>query len=254
MEAVRVEIAGPIATVTLNRPERRNAMNLAMVAELHGVLAGLAPRRDVAVVILTGADGHFCVGADIGGTTTGREPLSHRDLAPTYHSTTLLHEMPQVTIAAIDGGCAGAGLAWAAACDLRFASDRARFSTAFLNVGVAGDMGAAWVIERAVGPARARELFLFPDKFGSEDALRFDLVTRVFPAGSLEQEVAALARQLAGKSHYALQTIKANFAATQRLSLADFIELEGARHMHLIGGPESAAAFAAFAASSGSRN
>lgn len=250
MSAVLVDICAPLATVTMNRPERRNGMNLDMVHAMHEHLTMLASRRDVAVVILTGAGDNFCVGADIGASANGAQPdpdaVTHRRLAPTYHAATLLHTMPQITIAAIDGGCAGAGLAWAAACDLRFASDRVRFSTAFLNVGVAGDMGAAWLIQQAVGPARARELFLFPEKFGADDALRFDLVTRVFPAASLQHESRQLALQLAARSAYALQSIKANFVAAERLALADFIELEGARHMHLIGSSESKAAFEAF--------
>ncbi|TWH91476.1 2-(1,2-epoxy-1,2-dihydrophenyl)acetyl-CoA isomerase [Sphingobium wenxiniae] len=251
MKSVLVDIDGPLATITMNRPERRNGMDLDMVHAMHDTLATLATRRDVTVVILTGAGDHFCVGADIGGTEADPEAVTHRRLAPAYHSTTLLHTMPQVTIAAIGGGCAGAGLGWAAACDLRFASDRARFSTAFLNVGVAGDMGAAWVVQQAVGPARARELFLFPEKFGAEDALRFHLVTRIFPAATLLQESRALALQLAGRSAYALEAIKANFVAAERLSLEDFIELEGARHMHLIGSRESTAAFEAFAGRAG---
>jgi len=153
--------------------------------------------------------------------------------------------MPQVTIAAIDGGCAGAGLGWAAACDLRFASDRARFSTAFLDVGVAGDMGAAWVIQQAVGASRARELFLFPAKFDAATALSYGLVTRVVPAEGLLDEA-----ELVSKSRYALSMVKANFISAERLSLADFIDVEAARHIHLIQSPESAAAFAEYAARS----
>lgn len=254
MQTILAEFDNAIATVTMNRPDRRNGMNLDLVHEMHQTLRSIAARPDISIVILTGAGGHFCVGADIGGGDAKADDVTHRNLAPTYHIATLLHEMPQLTIAAIDGGCAGAGLAWAAACDLRFASHRARFSTAFLNVGVAGDMGAAWVIQQAVGPARARELFLFPDKFGADEALRYDLITRVFMADALQTRTRELAEQLASKSAYALKSIKANFIAAERLSLADFIELEGARHMHLIASAESAEAFASFAAQSGSRN
>lgn len=245
-EAVKLVVDGAIARVTLNRPERRNGMNLEMVMAMHQVLEALAVRREVAVVVLTGAGGNFCVGADLGGGPIDGEAVNFRQLAPTYHITRLLHEMPQVTIAAIDGGCAGAGLAWAVACDLRFASERAQFSTAFLNLGLAGDMGAAWVIQQAVGPAKARELFLFPDKFGAMQALECDLVTRIFSAATLEAETERLALELASKSPFALASLKANLVAAERLSLGDFIELEGAKHMHLLQSPECAAAVAEF--------
>ncbi|CAN5357582.1 enoyl-CoA hydratase/isomerase family protein [soil metagenome] len=248
MEAVQTEVVGAVATVTMQRPHRRNGMNLAMVHGMYETLLRLAERQDIKVVILTGAGGDFCIGADIGGDGGSTSPPEYEALAPTYHTSRMLHEMPQVTIAAIDGGCAGAGLAWAAACDFRFATERARFSTAFLAVGVAGDMGAAWLLERIVGPARAREMLYFPTKITGGEALAFDLVTRLFDAEELQAKTAELAAELAGRSAFALRAMKANFVSAEKLSLADFIEIEGARHMHVVNGREAREAFAAFAA------
>src|SRR5690606_21783519 len=109
---------------------------------------------------------------------------------------TLLHEMPQVTVAAINGACAGAGLAWAAACDLRFAASDARFSTAFLNVGLPGELGAPWTLSRALGGARARDLCFLPTKFDATEALRTGFVSRLFPSATFHEDVAAVTAEL----------------------------------------------------------
>jgi len=170
----------------------------------------------------------------------------YEQLASIYQTGRLLHEMPQVTIAAIDGGCAGPGLAWAAACDFRFASDRAVFNSAFLNVGVAGEMGLAWSLLRVVGGAWARELLFFPDKFDAETAQRRGLVTRVFPADNLRKEAEAAARRLAGFDPDALVVAKQNILSAEQLTLAEFIEVEGPRHAELAARPARMEGFRAF--------
>jgi 2-(1,2-epoxy-1,2-dihydrophenyl)acetyl-CoA isomerase len=248
-----LQITGRIATLVLNRPERRNGMIPEMVSQVYDQLMTVASRSEISVLIVTGAGADFCVGADITGDYGDGEEISYGVMAPKFHITTLLHEMPQVTIASIDGGCAGAGLAWATACDMRIASSRARFSTAFLDVGGAGDMGMAWVLMNAIGPARARDLMYFPRKFDADTALSFGLVSRLFSAETLADETRSLAEQLADKSSFALKVMKANFSAAERLTLHDYIELEGARHMHVLQGPEMRGAFDAFAARSRSR-
>ena len=100
--------------------------------------------------------------------------------------------MPAVTIAAINGACAGAGFGWACACDFRFATASARFNTAFLEVGIAGDMGGPWTLARIVGPAVARELYMLPTKIDAAEALRIGLVSRVFDDDVFLDEVAAI--------------------------------------------------------------
>ena len=122
-ETIRYDVGGGVATVTLNRPERLNGIINAMMRELHTALAATALDPSVRVVVLTGAGKGFCPGADLKHYTEGGvdEPLR----AETFDLTRLLHEMPQVTLAAVNGACAGAGLGWACACDLRVASDRA---------------------------------------------------------------------------------------------------------------------------------
>jgi 2-(1,2-epoxy-1,2-dihydrophenyl)acetyl-CoA isomerase len=156
------------------------------------------------------------------------------EIAHVYHAATILHAMPQVTVAAIDGGCAGAAMGWAAACDFRFCTAEARFNTAFLNIGLSGDMGLPWTLSRIVGRAQARELLLAPEKLTGEDALRLGLVTRLYPRASLHAETRAFAERLAGFDPVALRTMKANLLSAERMDFHEYMELESARHLHLV--------------------
>ena len=243
---VLLERSGALATITLNRPARRNGVTVEMCAELYR-LTQAAAQSDARVVILRGAGQDFCVGADIGGAQAGGGdgPPTLEALGLIHHAATLLHTMPQVTIAAIDGGCAGAGLGYAAACDFRFAAPEARFSTAFLNVGVSGDMGAAWSLNRVVGGARARELLFFPQKLTGEEALAIGLVTRLFARERLHEDVRALAEQLCARDPFALRMMKANMLSAETLPFAEFIDVETARQVHCTARPDMAERMAA---------
>jgi 2-(1,2-epoxy-1,2-dihydrophenyl)acetyl-CoA isomerase len=231
---VRVERRGAIALVTLDRPERRNGVTLAMCEALYEAVRTIAA-GDARVLVLRGAGDHFCVGADIGGPAEAR---SGEPDPAIYHAATLLHTMPQVTIAAIDGGCAGAGMGWAMACDLRFATPRARFSTAFLEVGASGDMGLAWSLARIVGGARARELLLLPERFGGEEAHCCGLVTRLFAPKALHDETLALADGLAARDPLALRLMKANCLSAETLPIDDYITIESERHLRTTNRPD----------------
>ena len=247
MEAsVLTERRGPIATVTLHRPDRRNGVTADMCDHLYQALVPLAA-SDARVLILRGAGTDFSVGADLTGGGAASSPPTLEALGPAYHASTLLHTMPQVTIAAIDGGCAGAAMGWACACDFRFASERAKFSTAFLRVGVAGDMGLAWSLVRLVGSAQARELLFFPEKLDAQAALALGLVTRVFPSEALHDRVAALADELAGHHPFPLRMMKANLLSAERMDIAEYVEIESARHLHVVNGPSLREGMQAFA-------
>lgn len=226
---VLVAREGAVALVTLNRPDRRNGVTEQLCIDLHRALADIA-LGDARVVVLRGAGRDFCVGADISGANEPQK-ADTRALRQAYHAATLLHTMPQVTIAAIDGGCAGAGMGWAMACDLRYASDRARFNTAFLAVGVPGDMGLVWSLTRLVGGAKARELLLFPGKLDAARAEVLGLVGGLFPADSLQDQVMQIAQALATRDELALRLMKANFISAETLPMADYIEVETARHI-----------------------
>jgi 2-(1,2-epoxy-1,2-dihydrophenyl)acetyl-CoA isomerase len=234
---------GPVATITLDRPARRNAMTTEMVEMAHDRLEELAARDDVRVVVLTGAGAEFfCPGADLESRPgPARTPDVSRLRVPV-----LLHDMPQVTIAAINGACAGAGLGWACACDVRVASASARFNTAFLDVGVAGDMGLPWSLMAAVGANRARELFFLRGRFSAADALDWGLVSAMYPAESFREEVAAVVDRLRNASPTALRFMKANFLAAERMGFADYVDLESERHLRIVAGPDFAEGARAF--------
>ncbi|MEZ5232550.1 MAG: enoyl-CoA hydratase-related protein [Acidimicrobiales bacterium] len=244
-QTVRYEVDGGVATVTLNRPEALNGIINTMMREVHEVLREAAADDDVRVVVLTGAGKGFCPGADLKHYTTPgavHEPLRREY----FHLTTLLHEMRPVTIAAVNGACAGAGFGWACACDLRVAAASANFSTAFLNVAVAGDMGGPWTLPRIVGPAKARELYFLPEKFGAEEALRIGLVSRVWPDDQFRAEARALADRLAAAAPLALQGMKAHFVAAEKLGFADFLDLETTDHERITASEDCGEAFRAF--------
>lgn len=238
---VLLEEHGAVSIVTLSRPGRRNGVTTQMCEELYETLRPI-PASDARVVILRGAGDDFSVGADLaGGESAGGATLEH--LGPVYHAATLLHSMPQVTIAAVDGGCAGAAMGWACACDFRFASDRAKFATGFLKVGVSGDMGLVWSLVRLVGAARARELLFFPEKVAAQEAFSLGLVTRLFPAVTLLEEVLALADELSARQPFALRMLKANVLSAERSDLTEYIEVESARHLHVAAGLSGGGAF-----------
>jgi 2-(1,2-epoxy-1,2-dihydrophenyl)acetyl-CoA isomerase len=154
--------------------------------------------------------------------------------------------MPAVTIAAVSGACAGAGFGWACACDLRVASETARFNSAFLDVGVAGDMGGPWTLPRLVGAAKARELYFLPGKFDAAEALRIGLVSRVSAPGAFEDDLDALTGCLARAAPLALTGMKANFLAAESMGFADYIRLESEKHLRLFQSEDTTEAFKAF--------
>jgi 2-(1,2-epoxy-1,2-dihydrophenyl)acetyl-CoA isomerase len=245
-ETLRLEVDGAAARVVLSRPRRHNSITPQMVRELWLALREVSAMDTVQVLVLTGDGLMFCPGADVDamGAADGTE-----DLDPaSYHVATMLHEMPQVTVAAVNGSCAGAGLAWACACDLRIASARAVFRTAFLDVAVAGDMAMAWTLPRLIGAARARELFFLPDRLGASEALAVGLVSSVVDDDEFRGHEQRLTQRIAGADPKALRTMKANFIAAEALPLREYVELESRRHRDLVSSPAVAAAFRAWVA------
>jgi 2-(1,2-epoxy-1,2-dihydrophenyl)acetyl-CoA isomerase len=221
-----------------------NGMTNQMVREARDALELAAGDSSVRVLVLTGAGRAFCPGADLNHFTSGEadERLTSRE----FKITTLLHEIPAVTVAAINGACAGAGFGWALACDLRVMASRAKLNTAFLDVAVAGDMAIPWSLPRLVGAARARELSLIPRKVDAEEALRIGLVARVFPEETFHDDTEALLAALLKKSPSALRGLKENYVAAERMTLADFVDYEAERHLRIAASADTAEAFRAF--------
>ena len=242
-ETIIYEKSGPVARITMNRPERLNGMTNRMLIETRKALEAASEDRELRILVLTGAGKGFCPGADIGQVASAApdDPLTVDD----FRVPILLHGMPAVTIAAVNGACAGAGLGWALACDFRFASESARFNVAFLDVGVAGDMGGPWSLARIVGPARARELYFMPGKFDAAEALKIGMVTRVFPDDRFRDEVETIVKRLADSAPIALRTLKANFVDSERMDFATYVALESERHIKMFETEDTREAFAA---------
>ena len=243
-ETIRCETAGNLATVTLNRPDNLNGITNTMMRELYECLNAVAQDAEVRVVLFTGAGRGFCPGVDLKASTSGAKQEPNR--REYFHITTLLHEMPKVTIAAVNGACAGAGFGWACACDLRYASERAVFNSAFLGVAISGDMAGPWLLPRIVGATKARELFFMSQKFGADEAERIGLVLKTFPEADFRAEVQAIAERLAKSAPLAIGEMKKNFVNAETMPLKDYIELETERHTRTGASEDSREAFRAF--------
>ncbi len=210
-EIVLTEVSGHLATVTLNRPEKLNALNRELLDTLPGVFQTLADNADVRCVVLTGAGRGFCAGGDIGSMVAGQmpaDPVAH--LRGQEEASRLLHEMPKPTIAMINGAVAGAGLSIALACDIRIAAASARFGTAFARVGFSGDFGGTWMLQRLVGPAKARELYFTGELIDSSEAERLGIANRVVPDDRLFEETMALVQKIVNGPPIALARMKQN--------------------------------------------
>ena len=253
-ETITYEVSDGVARLTLNRPDRMNGMTNQMVREACDAMIAANADQSIRVLVLTGNGNAFCPGADLGHFTSPSGDLSgkheggtdERLLPKHLRVATLLHEIHAVTIAAINGACAGAGLGWAAACDLRVATARAKLNTAFLDVAVAGDMGLPWSLPRLVGAGKARELSFLPGKIDAEEALRIGLVSRVFPDETFREETEAIVQRLAAASPAALWGLKASYLTAERTTFADFIDLEAERHLRIAASDDTAEAFRAF--------
>jgi 2-(1,2-epoxy-1,2-dihydrophenyl)acetyl-CoA isomerase len=233
-KTIRLETNERVATVWLDHPARRNAISSQMLSELYHALRVLEADRKIGIVVVRGAGQDFSVGADFkNAEARGVFEGGYRD-GQALQAAVLLHEMPAVTIALISGACAGAGFGLACACDLRFASQSSRFNSAFLTVGLSGDMGGPWSLPRILGGAKARELYFFPRPFGSEEALRLGLVSAVFPDGAFDQETATLVTQLSSAAPLALRAMKQNFVDAEQSSLSSYVAVETERLFRLL--------------------
>jgi 2-(1,2-epoxy-1,2-dihydrophenyl)acetyl-CoA isomerase len=243
MADVEYEVADAVATITLNRPDSMNTMGGELLPLTNAYLAQAASDGDVRAVVLTGTGRAFCAGGDLRAMAAGNRGAPGQSIGPgsvsraitdlRYHmrSSQLLREMPKVTIAAINGACAGAGFSWACACDLRYAAESAVFNSAFLTAGLSGDFGGTWTLPRIVGPAKARELYLMPEKFRADEALRIGLVTAVVPDDEFADFVRDKATRAASFAPLTAASIKANLNDADHVSFSEALDREADRHI-----------------------
>jgi 2-(1,2-epoxy-1,2-dihydrophenyl)acetyl-CoA isomerase len=246
-DTVLVERQGGVAIVTLNRPERLNAIDSELMERLPVVLRELAVDIEVGCVVLTGAGRGFCAGGDLKSRQSELDaeaalPEAERALRQTPYvldqrlrerveASRLLHDMPKPTIAMINGPCAGAGFSMAGACDLRFAGESAVLTSAFTRAGLSGDFGGTWYWSRILGTAKARELWFLSEKIAAADALAQGMVNRVWPDGDLRARTLEVAHALADGPRWAFAYAKRNLnlaeAATQEQVLQSEVTTMG---------------------------
>ena len=212
-DTLLLDISERIATLTLNRPNKLNALSGEMMEALVPIMERLVEDKEVRCVVVTGAGRGFCSGGDVAGMASGETLPVEDPVARLRHleeTSRLLHEMPKPTIAMVNGPAAGAGLSIALACDIRIAGESARFTTAFVRIGFSGDYGGTWMLQRLVGPAKARELYFTGDLIEAREAERIGLVNRVVPDDQLASETRALAERMAKGPPIALARMKQN--------------------------------------------
>jgi 2-(1,2-epoxy-1,2-dihydrophenyl)acetyl-CoA isomerase len=222
---------GRVLILTLNRPDRLNALTPELHEQLHHAVEAASRDAAIGAVVLTGAGRAFCSGGDMGGrkdSAAAAPTMEQRADELRRHGETarLLHDMPKPTLAMVNGVAAGAGLALALACDLRIASHDSILTTAYVKVAMSGDLGSSYFLTQLVGSARARELLFLSERIDAAEAHRIGLVSRVVDAGSLRSTTLQVARQLAEGPAVALRYIKRNLACAETRSLDEVLESE----------------------------
>ena len=231
MEQQLIEtVSEGVATLTLNRPDRLNALATPIMEGLLEALPRLARDASIGAIVLTGAGRGFCAGGDVKSMAEGSVERSVAEAAKRLRGrmevSRLLHEIPKPTIAMVNGPAAGAGMALALACDLRVAAQSARFITAFANVGFSGDFGGSYFLSKLVGTSKARELYYTAEPLDAAQALALGIVNRVVPDGELVEATMVLARKLARGPRIALGLMKQNFNAAESGTLDQLLDLE----------------------------
>ena len=232
-EELLYRLENRVAVLTMNRPERLNALTRDMMQALLARLSSCAIDDAVGCVVLTGAGGAFCSGGDVRAQAkvaaegTVETPEQRTDLLrASMEASRLLHDMPKPTIAMLNGVAAGAGLSLALACDLRIAGRSARMTTAFAKVGLSGDYGGTWFLTQLVGTAKARELYFLSEVLDAAQIEALGLANKIVADTELAAETTALAEKLANGPSVALRYMKRNLNVAVTGTLAAGLDSE----------------------------
>ncbi|KJC60522.1 enoyl-CoA hydratase [Bradyrhizobium sp. LTSPM299] len=223
-----------LLTITMNRPERRNALNPDMTRGLVDAARRAQDDTEVRAVLIRGAGGTFCVGGDVKSMAEGRAPMSFEaktaNLRRGMEVSRILHQMPKPVVAQLDGAAAGAGLSIALSCDLRVASASCKITTAFAKVGFSGDYGGTYFLTKMLGSAKARELYLMSPVLSAQEAYHLGMVSKVVPDADIEAETLELARSLSNGPSVALGYIKRNINNAETMTLEACFDGEAIHH------------------------
>lgn len=239
-----VERSAGVVTVTLNRPRRKNGVTWPLIEELIGVLSEIGSRADDRAVVVTGAGGAFCSGMDLAESVAPNELAFMRRVG---HAVTLLHQLPQPTIAKVTGAAVGFGCNLALACDLVVAGESALFGEIFADRGLSLDGGASWSLPRLVGLAKAKELVFFSTRLTGAEAHQAGLANRVIPDTELDAFVAQWADRLADGPALALSIMKRSLNASVQGAFANAVEAESLGQALSISSAEAKEGMRAFA-------
>ena len=238
---IDLQVDTGIATLTLNRPDKRNAMSDGMRSEFIHALESVTADKAIRALVLTGAGKGFCAGGDVKGMaargdgTVGNNTIDgaiHRQRVNQRATAGKLFKMPKPTLAALPGAAAGAGLSLALACDLRVMASTAIMTTAFAKVGFSGDYGGTYFLTQLVGSAKARELYFLSDRIGADEALRLGLANWVCPPEELAARTREIALRLASGPTVAYRYMKENLNRAMAGEVDDCLDLEATHHVH----------------------
>lgn len=235
-ETITVEQADGVVEVTLNRPDKYNALTHKMAGELMAVIKQVKRNPDSRCILLTGAGKGFCAGQDLTEVEERGDDFSFRDhLLSSYNPmAAAMRQLEKPIVGAINGAAAGAGLGLALACDIRYASEKAKFLTAFIGIGLAPDTGVSYWLPRLVGPAKAAEMLFTNERLTAEEAAAAGLVNKVFPHDSFLEESRALAKKLAASPTLGIGMTKRALNKSLGVTFDDQIDYEA--HIQEIAG------------------
>jgi enoyl-CoA hydratase/carnithine racemase len=236
MPELLYEVADRIATITLNRPEKLNAFTGAMIDAWAEALAAAQQDDGVHVVVLTGAGRAFCAGGDVvrmGEGAPSALDLKNELWERIHRIPGTLEAMDKPVVAMVNGAAVGAGMGMSLMCDVRMASEEARFSTGYVRVGLVPGDGDTYFLPRLVGTARALELFWTGEMIDAAEALRLGIVNRVVPAAELRETTYALARRIADGPQVAIRLMKRLVYQSMRLDLRTHLDLVSS-HMAIV--------------------
>ena len=228
-----------VATITLNRPEKRNALSDRLTPALRQTLLDLETRSDVGCIIITGSGSAFCAGGDVGGMGASKTPADAPQPSAEERTRTLIQKQETLTlrladhakptIASLPGVAAGAGLSIALACDIRIAAASTFITTAFRNIGFSGDYGGSWLLTQLIGPSRAKDLYYTARRVHADEAVQLGLFNRVVADEELASAILEVASQIASGPPIARGYMKENINRAVTGDLRSCLALEADR-------------------------
>lgn len=231
---IQTQVADRIATLTFHRPEKLNALSQQLISDSIATLRAWSLDPGIGVIIVTGSGRAFCAGGDVSSMAkdTGRSLEESIDgLRAWQELSWLLYSIPKVTIAAVNGFAMGAGLGVSLACDIRIASDQAKFGTAYAKVGYGGDFGTTWLLTHYAGAPKAKELMFLADVIDAAEAHRLGLINRVVPHDQFESEVRGWAAHIAAGPLTSFRYMKANINLATHTDFRTLLDREAETHL-----------------------